>query len=479
MALPPAPACDSLHATMPLLHETVRRARNLGDADRRHLVDELRDGLAGEARADRPSRLLYATDASIYQMEPVAVVFPESAADVRHVLRVAARNRLPILPRGGGTGLAGQTVNHAIVLDFTPRMDRVLAIDPEAQTARAQPGVVLAELNRAAAQHGLQYAVDPSTANRATIAAGVGNNSCGAHSILFGKTIDQVLGLDAVLADASATRFERLDGVALETQARAPGLEGEVYRELRRIGRDQREEVARRFPQILRRVSGYNLDDFVNDEGPIDVGCMVVGSEGTLAVVTEADLRLVPLPLVKAIAAVHFATVVEAAEATLTALEHAPSAVELVDDTIVRRCRASTGFRSLAEFVVGDPGAILFIEFYADSEAEARAKLDRLEADLGRRNLGYAVVATTDAARQRDMWRMREAGLGLIMSVRGDAKPVGFVEDTAVAPEKLPAFIERFQAIVGRHGTEASYYGHASVGCLHIRPWSTSKRPRA
>ena len=325
---------------MPLLHETARRGRDLGEADRRLLVEKLGAGLAGEVRGDRPSRLLYATDASIYQMEPIAVVFPDHAADVQHVLRVAARNHLPVLPRGGGTSLAGQTVNHAIVLDFTPRMDRILAIDSEARTARVQPGVVLAELNRAAARHGLQYAVDPSTANRATIGGGVGNNSCGAHSVLFGKTIDQVLGLDAVLADASATRFERLDGIALERKLELPGLEGEVYRELRRVGREQREEVARRFPRILRRVSGFNLDDFVDADGPMDVGRMVVGSEGSLAVVTEADLRLVPLPPVKAVAAVHFATVVEAAEATLAVLEHSPSAVELVDDAIVRRSRA-------------------------------------------------------------------------------------------------------------------------------------------
>jgi FAD/FMN-containing dehydrogenase/Fe-S oxidoreductase len=334
---------------------------------------------------------------------------------------------------------------------------------------------VLAELNRQAARHGLLYGIDPSTANRATIGGGVGNNSCGAHSIVYGKTIDNVLSVDAVLADASLTRFERVDGVALQSKLSKEGLEGDLYRELRRIGHEQHEEIERRFPKIMRRVSGYNLDDFVNDSGPMDISRMLVGSEGTLAVVTEAKLQLHPLPKVKGIAAVHFRTLVEAAEATLAALEHPVSAIELVDDVIVTRCRASTGFHQLASFVEGDPGGILFIEFSGETEAEVVARIRALEADLVKRGLGYATVSTTDPAMQRDMWRMREAGLGLIMSVRGDAKPVGFVEDTAVAPEKLPEFIRRFQGIVSGHGTGAAYYGHASVGCLHIRPMVNSK----
>ncbi len=458
------------------LHDTVQRARDLDDAGIRALAEDLRSGIAGDVRSDRKSRLLYATDASIYQMEPVAVVVPASAADVQHTLRVAAKAGVPVLPRGGGTGLAGQTVNHAIVLDFSPAMSKVIEINAEERWARVQPGLVLAELNRAAAPLGLQYAIDPSTANRATIGGGVSNNSCGAHSVVYGKSIDQVLSLQVVLADSSLTSFEPVAGAALDAKLRLDGLEGEVYRNLRRIGREQREEIARRFPTILRRVSGYNLDDFVHEDGPMDVSRMIVGSEGTLGVITEARVRLVPLPKLKGVAAVHFASVVEAAEATVAALEHAPSAIEMVDDTIVQRCRASTGFHHLSTFVVGDPGGILFVEFYGDSEAELRSKLDGLEADLTKRGLGYATVTTTDTAQQRDMWRMREAGLGLLMSVRGDAKPIGFVEDTAVAPEKLPAFIERFQALVASKATRAAYYGHASVGCLHIRPTVNIKK---
>ena len=452
------------------LHPGAQRARDFSDSDIRDLVAALDTGLEGEVRADKASRGLYATDASIYQMEPTAVVFPAGERDVQHVLRVAVEARIPVLPRGGGTSLAGQAVNHAIVLDFTPNLGEVLEINPDESWARVQPGLVLADLNRAAGRLGLQYGIDPSTANRATIGGGIGNNSCGAHSVIYGKTIDQVLDLKTVLSDGSVANFNKLTGQELESKLDTSGLEGTLYRELRRIGLEQHDEVARRFPQIMRRVSGYNLDEFTNEHAPMDLSHIVVGSEGTLAVITEAKVRLAPMPKMKGIAAVHFRTIFEAAEATVTALEHQPSAVELIGNTIIERCRSNPGFRQLTSWVDGDPGAVLLIEFYEDSEADLLNDLNRLESDLGTRGLGYAVVQATDASLQRDMWRMREAGLGLLMSVRSDAKPVALVEDTAVAPEKLPRFIERFQEIVGRHGTESAYYGHASVGCLHIRP---------
>jgi FAD/FMN-containing dehydrogenase/Fe-S oxidoreductase len=449
------------------LHPAAGRARDLTEADRRALRADLKAGITGDVRTERAYRLLYATDASIYQMEPAAVVFPDGPADVRHVVEVAAKAGVPVLPRGGGTSLAGQAVNHAVVLDFTPRMRRVLEINAVEGWARVQPGVVLSELNRAAAAHGLHYPIDPSTANRATIGGGIGNNSCGAHSILYGKTSDHVLSLDLVLADASEVTW---GDPAAESplSARRRGDQG-VRSAVASIGRQYRDEVERRFPRIMRRVSGYNLDAATSD-GPPDLRRLIVGSEGTLAVITEATVKLAPLPPAKALAAVHFETIGQAAEATVAALEYGPSAVELVDDVIVSRCRAHPSLHRLADWVDGDPGAILLVEFYGASEAKALAAARRLEDGLGRRRLGYATVTTTDPARQRDMWRMREAGLGLIMSVRGDAKPVAFVEDTAVAPEKLPAFVARFQDIVASHALEAAYYGHASVGCLHIRP---------
>ena len=440
------------------------------------LANDLAAGLAGgraDVRVDRPYRLLYATDASIYEMEPVAVVFPRSTVEVQHVVRVATARGVPVLPRGGGTSLAGQGVNHAIVLDMSRHMDGVLEINAEERWARVQPGVVVDALSRAAKSHGLMYPIDPSPKNRATIGGGIGNNSCGAHSVIYGKTLDQVISLDVVLADGTATRFERLTGAALGEKRAGHGLEGAIYRGIAHIAAEHADEIEARFPKIQRRVSGYNLDEFVpGDTFPdtMDLARIIVGSEGTLAVVTEAKVRLAPLPTAKGVAALHFPTVAAACRATIAALEHAPSSVEIVGSTIIERCRDSVGYARLVDFVIGDPGALLLVEMFGDSTEEVSARLARLSEDFAARGLTRDVVLALDAGSQARMWRMREAGLGLLMSVRGDAKPVAFVEDPAVPPERLGDFIEAFDALVRRHDTESAYYGHASVGCMHLRP---------
>jgi len=458
---------------MTQLADTVANALAMSDDDLDALAAELRAAIEGEVLVDRSSRLLYANDASIYQMEPVAVVFPHDTADVQVIVRIAARRGVPVLARGAGTSLAGQAVNHAIILDCSRHMNRVIEINEGEQWARVEPGVVITALNKAAAEHGLHYAIDPSTQNRATVGGGIGNNSCGARSVRYGKTLDQVIALDVVLADGTATTFAPAEGAALDAKLALDGLEGDAYREVRRIASEQREEIAQRFPKIMRRVSGYNLDEFAAANGPdaaMDLTRLMVGSEGTLAIVTEAKLRLMPLPAARGLVALHFESVVAACEAAVPLLDHNPAAVELIGDEIIRRSRANPGFRDLIAFVQGDPGAILLVELFGDSDAEVDASIEALKRDSEARGLGYANVSTTDAAEQQRWWQMRQAGLGMLMSVRGDPKPVALVEDTAVAPEHLAAFVARFDAIVRKHGSEAAYYGHASVGCLHIRP---------
>lgn len=426
---------------------------------------------AEDVRIDRASRLLYATDASIYEMEPVAVVFPRGVSDVQHVVRLAAARGIPVLTRGAGTSLAGQAVNHAIVLDCSRHMDRVLEVNGAERWARVEPGVVLDHLTRAARPHRLHYGIDPATKNRATIGGGIGNNSCGAHSLIYGKTIDQVVSLDVVLADGALVTFAPLEGAALAAKLEAPGLEGDVYRGVRRIAEREREEIRARYPDIQRRVSGYNLDEFVDDlDQRMDLSRIIVGSEGTLGIVVAATIRLQPAPALKGVAALHYRSVVEAARATPEALTLDAASIEIIDDTIIARCRESIGYAELADFVQGDAGALLMVEVYADDPTVLRAHLDRIEAQMVRPDGAYACVSTTDAREQARMWRVREAGLGLLMSLRGDAKPIAYVEDTAVPPERLAEFIERFDAIVRAHGTEAAHYGHASVGCMHIRP---------
>ena len=447
----------------------------IGEAQ--ELARELRKRVSGEVRFDPYSRALYSTDASIYRMEPVGVVVPRNAEDVLAVVELAAKERIPVLPRGGGTSLAGQTVNHAIVMDFSKYMNQVLEVDREERWARVEPGIVLDHLNKHLAPLGLQYAPDPTTANRACVGGGIGNNTCGSHSVIYGKTIDHVLELRTVLSDGSQAHFRSLDGPELEAKLAGTGLESEIYRQVRHIAQENRDEILARYPNIMRRVSGYNLDDFLDDgppagtaTRPFNMSRMVVGSEGTMCVITEAKVNLVPVPARKALAVLHFHEMPQACEATWEILQHKPAAIELIGRMILDRCRSSLGFARLVDFVEGDPDALLVVEFNGDSEAELAGKLAALKDDMERKRLGYACVNLVDTDRQANVWALRSAGLGLLMSTRGDAKPLPYVEDTAVDPQKLGEYVRRFDEIVKSHGTTAGYYGHASVGCLHIRP---------
>lgn len=443
-------------------------AAKLTDSDMEALVEDLKRRVSGEVRFDKMTRVLYSTDASIYQIEPIGVVIPRNDQDVIAVIEEAYRYSLPLLPRGGGTSLAGQTVGNAIILDFSKYMRDVVEINVEENWVRTQPGIVLDELNAHLRPHGLLFAPDPSTSNRGNVGGALGNNSCGAHSIMWGKTVDNVIDLDVVLSNGDQARYGALDGAGLDTVTNSSGLAAHIYRELIAIGEKSREEVLARYPKIQRRVSGYNLDELSSDG--FNMAKFVVGSEGTLVTVTEAKLRTVAIPREKALAVLHFHTLLESMEATVATLELEPAAVEMIGSMIIRQARYNLEYSRLMGFIQGDPEALLVVELLGDSTAEVESKLDRLERMTTRRGLGYAVTRLTDPVDQANVWAFRKAGLGLMMNAPGDAKPLPFVEDTAVAPEVLPDFVRRFDEIIQANGTTAGYYGHASVGCLHIRP---------
>ena len=444
--------------------------RRIRGRERQEIADELRRRVDGEVRFDPYSRLLYSTDASIYQMEPVGVVIPRNSSDVQAVVDFGAREGIPVLPRSGGTSLAGQTVNHAIVLDFSKYLNNVLEVNPEEQWARVQPGIILEQLTKQVSAHGLQYAPDPTTANRACVGGGIGNNTCGAHSVIYGKTLDHIKELDVILSDGSAAHLGELSPADLESRLSAGGLEGDIYRGVLRIAREQKDEIDRTYAKIQRRVSGYNLDEFILDDGhagPVNLARMVVGSEGTLCVVTEAKVNLVPRPTMTSLSILHFRTIFDASEATTRVLTHDPSSIELIDKMVLDRGREALGSSRNLAFIEGDPGAMLVVEFYGETEDELTSRMNALKADIG---LAYACVNILDRAGQAAVWNVRKGGLGLLMSTRGDAKPIPFVEDPAVDPSVMGEFVRRFDEIVTEHGTTAGYYGHASVGCLHIRP---------
>ena len=440
-------------------------------SEKTQVEHELRKTITGDIKFDSYSRMLYSTDASIYQMEPIGVVLPRNTEDVIATMQICSDSKTIFLPRGGGTSLAGQTVNHGVVVDFTKYMNRILSINPEERWAIVEPGITIDALNAGLKPYGLYYTPDPTTKSRATIGGSLGNNSCGAHSVVYGKTSDQVLELDVILSNAEHVHFNTIEENALQSilSSKPDSLEKRIYTETLRLASEHREEIDRRYPRIQRRVSGYNLD-FLRDNKPVNLSNMIVGSEGTLGTITAAKVKLEPIPTNIGLAIVHFKDLFESMEATVMILDHGPSAVELVDKMILDRSKSSLGLSRQTTFIEGDPEAILLVEFFGENMKEVESKIDNMNQALQKRNLSYACSKALRPEEQRSAWAIRSAGLGLLMSVKGDSKPLPFVEDTAVSPERLPEYVRRFDSIVKSHNTYAGYYGHASVGCLHIRP---------
>ena len=429
---------------------------------------ELEREIEGEVRFDSISRALYSTDASVYQIRPLGLVVPKNREDVIRTVQICHRLRCPLTMRGGGTSQAGQAIGEGIQADTSKYFNRILEINAEEQWARVEPGVVLDELNANLAPLGLRFAPDISTASRATIGGMMANNSAGARSVVFGKTIDHVLEQVVALSDGSVAHFREIRRDEVPT---GDTLEAACYRTVLSVAREHSEEISRRFPKVLRRVGGYNLDEFSDPGKNVNLAKLMVGSEGTLGVVLEAKLRLVPLPKAKAVMVVGFRELLESLHATPAILAHKPSAVEVMDKSILDNTRQNlTLDQARRAFIEGDPAAILCVEFYADRKEDLPDRLIALESDLRSRQLGYFYHSETDPAAQARIWNLRESALGLSMAMKQDAKSISFVEDTAVAPEKLGEYMGRFLDIVQRHQTTAGVYAHASVGCLHVRP---------
>ena len=442
------------------------------------LAESLSSKIRGEVRFDDIARMLYRTDASIYEMEPLGLVLPQNENDVVELVRWAVEQGVSILPRGGGTSLAGQSVGASVHVDFSKYMNKVLELNAEEGWVRVQPGVVLDELNEFLKPHGFLFGPDVSTSSRANIGGMIGNNSCGARSVIYGKTIDHVLGLKAVLSDAQLVEMGPVDERTYADKTGQADLEGLIYRKLREIALDNAEEIRSQYPDVMRRVSGYNLDQFIDEDAPFDLSKIVVGSEGTLCAMVEVKLRVVPLPPHKGLVAVHFNDLNESLEANIVALETGPASVELTDKLLIDLTGSSIEYAPRRHFLQGDPEALLFVEYYAESEADLIGKMELLETRLAEQGMGYAFVRALTAADQANMWALRKAGLGLLMGMKGDAKPTSGVEDTCIPTNHLPEFVRRVQQAMARHGVDACYYGHCSVGVLHIRPILNLKDPK-
>ena len=442
-------------------------------------MDELRRDLEarldGEVRFDAVSRALYSTDASVYQIQPLGVAIVRSRDDILAAIACARAHGCSITARGGGTSQAGQAIGSGLQLDTSKHFNRLLEVNVAERWARVEPGIVLDELNAQLAPHRLRFAPDISTASRATIGGMISNNSSGARSVRYGKTIDHVLDLHVALADGTVAHLRPLDGDELDAACAAPTLEGACYRTVRQLAARHAGEIDRRYPSILRRVGGYNLDAFTPARAaagePFNLARLVVGSEGTLGLILEARLNLVPLPNAKAVLTIEYNDLLDALGDTPAILEHDPSAVEVMDRSILDHARENPALDAMRRAVLRtDCGALLCVELYGDSAEELAPRLEHLEADVRARGVAAHTARATAPADQARIWKLRESSLGLSMAMKGDAKSISFVEDTAVAPEKLRDFIARFLGIIRSHGTTAGVYAHASVGCLHVRP---------
>jgi FAD/FMN-containing dehydrogenase/Fe-S oxidoreductase len=448
--------------------------------ERSRIATRLRRVLKGEVLFDAASRGRYSTDASIYQIEPIGVVVPKDETDVLATLDLAKEMGLPVLPRGGGTSQCGQTVGEALVIDQSKFLNKIIQFDPDKQTVEVQPGLVLDHLNAYLRPHGLWYPVDVSTSAQATLGGMAGNNSCGSRSLAYGNMVHNVLGIDAVLADGTQEFFGDFGAAATRpmTSTRTADLVSRLFE----IGEREKPEIEKMWPRVLRRVGGYNLDVFhpmserpYTADNSVNLSHILVGSEGTLAMFRRLHLKLAPLPSKKLLGVVNFESFYRAMDSAQHIVKLGPVAVELVDRTMIDLARKNPAFKSTMETALVNPlaqtpEAILLVEFAGDDMATLQQKLRTLNELMGDLGLPGTVVEMIDVARQKELWEVRKAGLNIMMSLRGDGKPVSFIEDCAVPLEHLAEYTQSLTDVFGRHGTRGTWYAHASVGTLHVRP---------
>ncbi|MDN5216051.1 FAD-linked oxidase C-terminal domain-containing protein [Fulvivirgaceae bacterium BMA12] len=433
------------------------------------LITALSDRIKGEVLSDEYALGMYATDASIYQIKPQVVVLPLDNEDVKAAMDLAREHQVSILPRGGGTSLAGQTVGASMVLDFSKHMNEIIEINAEERWVRVQPGMARDDLNALLEPYGLHFAPDPATSSRANVGGMVGNNSSGTKSILYGKTVDHVLEAKVLLADGTELHFKEFSKNSADLKQAAGVREKEIYQSFEKIIDENREEIKTRFPKVMRRVGGYNLDEFVYTDR-WNLSKLICGSEGTLATTLELKLHLEPLPKYKSVAVVHYASLLEAIGAVEPILRYKPSAVEILDGTVVALSRKNLTTQRHCHFIEGDPEAILIVEFYGDSREDVLERGESMIRDQKEKKLGYAYPLFPEGKEYNDVWVVRKKGLGLMLGLKGDKKPLPFIEDAGIPLEHLPEYIDRVLKVCKKHNTEAAMYAHASVGVIHVRP---------
>lgn len=443
----------------------------------------LRQSLEGDVFTDQVQKVLYATDASSYREIPQAVTRPKNKEDIRKIIAFARETGSSVIPRAGGTSLAGQVVGPGIVVDISKYMNKIGELNIKERWIEVEPGIVLAELNQFLATHGLQFAPETSTANRCCVGGMLGNNSCGLHSLIYGSAREHILEVEGILSDGSDVSFKAL--TAKEFQEKCSGnpemLETKIYQNIWKTlsDKENQEEIRKEFPdpKVSRRNNGYALDilletdPFTGNGKPFNFCKLLAGSEGTLVFVTKMKLNLLPLPpKFKGLVCAHFRTLEESYYGNLVALRHHPDAIELTDNIILNCTLENIEQRKNRFFIQGDPKAILTIEFSAETEEEIRDKALKLEEDFRANGYGYHFPLYTDKESIRRIWELRKAGLGLLSNIPGEKRNVTVIEDTAIAPDYLPDYLREFDRIISGYNLNCVHYGHIATGELHLRP---------
>ncbi len=453
-----------------------------------HSLNELKHQIDGDLSWDNSTLLQYATDASAYREVPDAVALPKTKDDLVNLVAFAKKHKIPLIPRAAGTSLAGQVVGKGIIVDISRYWGKIIEVNAHEHWVRVEPGVILDELNQFLKQYGLFFGPETSTSNRCMIAGMVGNNSCGSHSILYGSTRDHTISVKMILDDGLEYEFSPLSKEEFNSKLKIEGKEGEIYRFIHSMLSDSSisNEIIEQYPEpaVERRNSGYALDKlvdncvFADNDNPFNFSNLIAGSEGTLGLITEIKLNLVPLPpKEKAVIAVHLEERNHAFKANLIALKYKPGAVEMMDNIILGCTKGNIEQQKNRYFVLGDPGAILIVEFARETRIEIEQIVAQMEAEMRAAGYGYHFPSIWGDDINK-VWALRKAGLGVLSNIEGDAKPVSLVEDTAVNVEKLPDYMEEFAAIMTSHNLDCVYHAHIGSGELHLRPVLNLKDPK-
>lgn len=448
----------------------------------------LQKQLEGDLYTDESARLIYATDASAYREKPLAVTRPKNKEDIKKIIAFAHENKISIIPRTAGTSLAGQVVGGGIVVDVSKYLTGILEINEKEKWVRVQPGVVLDELNKILEPKGLLFGPETSTSSRCMLGGMVGNNSCGAHSLIYGSTRDHLISVDAILSDGSEVKFSEIEKNEFENKCKGNSLESRIYQNIREIlsNSENQKEILNQYPDknLKRRNTGYAIDllmdcePFTNGGEKFNFCKLIAGSEGTLAFITEIKLNLVPLPpKEKALVCIHLKSVEESLHANLIALKHNPVSIELMDKAIMDLTKENITQNKNRFFVKGDPGAILIVEFAEEQKEVYLEKAKAMEEEMKATGYGFHFPVVTGSDIKK-VWDLRKAGLGVLSNYPGDAKPVSLIEDTAVNPQFLPAYIKDIDAMLARHKLNTVYYAHIATGELHIKPVLNLKDPK-